>query len=295
MRPASTWLANVKGCKPSEIYGDYALGTFALAYHFEMISDSKRIAGFRKAISHLVAESDIVLDIGTGSGVFALLAAEKARRVYAVEMDHSLATVAANNFRLSRYSDKLTLIVGDATNIILPEKVDVIICEMIDTALLNEPQIPVLRSIRQWLNPGGRLIPCACRTIGELVHCNFQPIPEVPPMYVAHYERDDLPQARPLSTKGDIFFADFYTDLPDKVDESFMLEVTESGIANGLRVETITLFGDGTELNACPTLNCPIVFPLSNPISVCKSDRVLTRAAFNHFGDFRQVQVSVEQ
>src|SRR3546814_9983036 len=57
-----------------------------LAEHEEMLSDSVRVDAYHRAISRNVGPGDVVLDLGTGTGLLAFLASRAgARTVYAVE------------------------------------------------------------------------------------------------------------------------------------------------------------------------------------------------------------------
>lgn len=61
-------------------------GFDAAVIHVKMLNDRLRTAGFLKAINSVVRAGDIVVDIGTGTGVLAVAAARAgARHVYAIE------------------------------------------------------------------------------------------------------------------------------------------------------------------------------------------------------------------
>jgi type I protein arginine methyltransferase len=84
-------------------------GTFYCLY------DTKRTLAFKNAIRRTVTKGDVVLELGAGSGVLSMFAADAgARKVYAVELDQvnvrSLqATVNANG-----YGNVIEVIHGDA-------------------------------------------------------------------------------------------------------------------------------------------------------------------------------------
>ncbi|XP_073356429.1 protein arginine N-methyltransferase PRMT10-like [Aegilops tauschii subsp. strangulata] len=96
----------------------------------------------------------VVLDVGTGSGNLAIWSAQAgARKVYAVEatnvVEHTRKLVRANGV-----ADIVEVIQGTMEDIVLPEKVDVIISEWMGYYLLRESMFHSVISTRdRWLNP----------------------------------------------------------------------------------------------------------------------------------------------
>ncbi len=122
---------------------------------FNCLIDEKRTIAYGKAISATVRPGDVVVDMGTGSGVLAMLAARAgAKKVYAVEIDQSNIATLDAVFRANALEDKIVLIHGDVCKIDLPEKVDVIIGEMIATALLEELQVPAMNNMLRFAKHG---------------------------------------------------------------------------------------------------------------------------------------------
>ena len=108
----------------------------------ECLLDKRRTSCFSKAISKTVKKGDIVLDSGTGSGILAMLSAKAgARKVYAVEVDPVIADVARKNVEKNGFGDVIEVINKDIKQIVLPEKLDVVTMEMLDTGLVAEQQV----------------------------------------------------------------------------------------------------------------------------------------------------------
>jgi predicted RNA methylase len=78
--------------------------------HACMLQDERRTGDYLAALAEAVRPGDVVLDIGTGSGVLAIAAARAgARRVYAVEAS-DIAEVAEQVFAANGVQDRVTLI-----------------------------------------------------------------------------------------------------------------------------------------------------------------------------------------
>jgi predicted RNA methylase len=119
-----------------------------LHYHFQMLYDQARIAGFRSAINHVVKPGNTVIDLGSGTGVLSFYAAEKAEKVYAVEYILELVTESRRLLKLNNNGEKIEVIHSDAFEYLPPEPVDVVICEMLHVGLLREKQLAMIDAFK---------------------------------------------------------------------------------------------------------------------------------------------------
>ena len=128
--------------------------------HARMLHDDRRTSDYIAALREAVRPRDIVLDIGTGSGVLAVAAARAgARHVYAVEA-RDIADVAERVFAANGVQERVTLIRGWSREIELPELADVLVAEVIGNEPLEEEILETtLDARRRLLKPGARLIP----------------------------------------------------------------------------------------------------------------------------------------
>ena len=128
--------------------------------HARMLHDTRRTTAYIAAIDAAVRPDDIVLDLGTGSGVLAVAAARAgARHVYAIEAS-DIADIAAQVFHANDVSDRVTLLRGWSTQIELPEPATLFVAELIGSDPLEEEVLELMLDARQrLLTPDARLIP----------------------------------------------------------------------------------------------------------------------------------------
>jgi tetratricopeptide (TPR) repeat protein len=152
-----------------------ALARLLPAWHWPMIADEGRNDAYRRAIERAVDASSIVLDIGTGSGLLAMMAARAgAKRVVACEMSAPLAEAAREIVRANGFEDGIEVITGKSTalrvGVELPEAATVLISEIVDVGLLAEGVLPTVRhAVAHLIAPDAVVIPAGARIYARLV------------------------------------------------------------------------------------------------------------------------------
>lgn len=132
----------------------------ALLAHTPMLADRVRVGSYEKAIREVVRSGDVVADIGTGTGILAFLAVQAgARKVYAVEQGDVIED-ARKLAEINGLAQNIVFIKGMSDKIELPEKVDVIVSEIMGSFGLDESVLKFkVDARRRFLKPGGTLIP----------------------------------------------------------------------------------------------------------------------------------------
>ncbi len=153
----------------------FDLGQFIpLHYHHVMLMDGARTAAFREAIETLVRSGDKVVDLGGGTGILSFLAARRASRVWYVERNPELYRFAGRVLPLNAGAEKIELVAADASTFLPPERVDVVLCEMLHAGMLREKQLNVLSAFKK--NYLARFGPPLPRFIPEAALLAVQPV-----------------------------------------------------------------------------------------------------------------------
>lgn len=135
-------------------------GGFAnISWHDGMLADRVRLRAYARAIDRYVQPGMVVVDLGTGSGVLACLAAQRGARVYAIEhtevIEHARELARTNDLASSITFHRMHSRDFDA-----PEPIDVILHEQIGHNLIDEDMVENVVSLRdRALAPGGIVLP----------------------------------------------------------------------------------------------------------------------------------------
>lgn len=143
-----------------------------------MLNDGARTSAYLDAIAATVRPGDVVLDLGTGTGVLAIAAAKAgARRVYAIEAG-AIGALAERMVVENGVADRVRVIRGWSTSVALPERCNVLITETIGDDPLGEKILEnVLDARRRLLTPEARLVPLAihlCATVYAVPGANWR-------------------------------------------------------------------------------------------------------------------------
>lgn len=167
--PITPVLPSVK--EVGEGYREFSGEEVAL-WHFPMMNDSVRNDAYDRALgSALQGKKGTVLDIGTGSGLLALMAARHgASQVVTCETVPIIAKMATRIIAQNGYADRIRVVKGYSTKLQIgadiPERFDVLVTEIFDDGLLGEEAFKAIKHAKEHLlKPGAQIIPGRVRVM----------------------------------------------------------------------------------------------------------------------------------
>lgn len=126
--------------------------------HDEMLADRVRTDAYWVAIEKHIGEGDVVIDLGSGTGVLAFFAAKQGATVHAVE--HGPIIEAARAVARANRAHEVTFHNLNSRRLRLPETADAVVHEQLGNALFDERVIENVADLRgRLLKPGGRIYP----------------------------------------------------------------------------------------------------------------------------------------
>lgn len=270
---------------------------FPILQAVSLLSHKSRIRKFKQAIERVINPDDYVIDIGTGSGILAILAAQHGAQVTAIDANTESLKYARDAAILNDVADKIEFVNSHFSDFKTKEKADVVICEMLSSVMLIEQQIPASRyALSNLLKPNGKLIPEEVRVFvipveNEILWNRFNvenlKFPRIP-------QTADRGQSIDLANLQELEKYDFsaISDQPDRIDRSVDYEIVQSGTVHGLvgmfearLCEGITLLmEDGWR---------ELFLPLHESVDVKTGDMVRFRISFRP-GEYDSLSLEIE-
>ena len=291
-------------------------GYDAALVHIAMLDDPVRKTAFQQGVRETVREGDVVLDLGTGSGILAITAAQAgARKVYAVEpagMVHLARAIAERN----GFADRIEFIRGWSPQLELPEPADVLLTDIVGNEALDMQIWETLHDARRrLLTDSPRLVPGALTAYATLTRIpdhmlnqhrvSHEHVTRWKDMYgidfgpmadsesrrsIGFYERPETVQEWEfLSAPGELYEVDLLGDAPRSLETACALTAKSDGVANGVAVHFTARLGPTTELSTAPWLGCArshwytAVWAFPEPVSVREGQQI--DLDYRYFGD----------
>lgn len=133
-----------------------------------MLNDEVRNEAFRKAIKYWIEKEgkNEVIDIGTGTGLLSLFAAESlnVKNIYAVEADNLMCDIATKVFKENNQSERVQVINKNSIDIEIgndiKSKVSLVFSEILDSGAFGEGILETfIHSKENLLKPDGKIVP----------------------------------------------------------------------------------------------------------------------------------------
>jgi protein arginine N-methyltransferase 1 len=265
--------------------------TYGAGAYGRMLADPTRVDAYAAALQAVVRPGSVVLDIGTGTGFFAILAARLgARRVYAVDPSDAVRT-AREVARANGVAERIEFIQDVTTRVSLAEPADVVVSDLRGVLPPFQGIVATLRDARDRLMaPGGVLVPAADVLVAAPVEAPEAWEDAVGPGSVRgidfaasrraaanDWRRGVFAPAQLLGEAREWARMDYRTIATPDVSGGAEWTATRAGTAHGLAVWFRAELADGIGFDTGPgfrTLYQTAFFPFPEGVGLAPGDRI---------------------
>ncbi|NBD08495.1 SAM-dependent methyltransferase [Corallococcus sp. Z5C101001] len=144
-------------------------------WHFAMLNDVARNQAFSSALQALTRSGDLVLDVGAGSGLLAMMAVRAgARAVVSCEVVEPVTHIARRIIEANGLADRISIVPKRSSLLTLgqdlPARADLLVTETVDCGLVGEGLLPIIRHARaELLKEDARIIPARAKVFFSLL------------------------------------------------------------------------------------------------------------------------------
>ena len=272
---------------------------YSLHFYGQMIADAQRMEAYAAALRAVVQPDSVVMDLGCGPGVFAVLACKLgAQRVYAVEPENVIG-LAREIAAVNGCADRIEFFDKLSNQITLPEPASIIVSDLRGVLPWFEQHIPSIIDARtRLLAHGGVLIPGRDILWAALVEAPLRYAELVGPWKKNNFGLDLSPGERLITNnwrKTHIEPGQFlaepvcwttidYNEVqsPD-IYAHVSWRAARNGTAHGVAVWFDSELVDGVRISNHPAAPKMIygagLFPFTQPVEVMEGERIEFRLA----------------
>ena len=236
-------------------------------YHFNLLKDTERLSAFYEAIKKKGENPNLpkslAWDLGCGSGILSIFASKYYDKIESIDLDPRTIQCAKEN---TKDYPNIQIINTDSTQHDYQKIPDLIICEMLDTALLEEEEVLTFNQLHENLKSYTEIIPYGI--INKIEPVNME-------ASIIMYEDLESQPKYEIIGKSEIYdkirFKDYINPLFNK---DITLTMSENTKFNGVKITTYTLLDENLICGPTPMLNPEILIPLDKNIEVKVDEKV---------------------
>jgi len=250
---------------------------FPPIYYKIMETDQVRVDAFRAAFKkYNNLKGKVVCEVGVGTLALTQHFLPYVKKAYLIENNPDLTPFIKKELKKRGWDKKVELIVGDAMKLELPEKVDYIIGELMSIYCANEYQVQIFQHMRQFLKPGGKLIPERIVNLVQLGNAEFDKgIKHYPVMFTRH-----LPTL--MSTQGSVNTINLYKEKAKPIIKKVKMKCLMSGTLNCAYLSSWVQCAEGANFTGTDSLMPPTILKLKKPVKVKVGERVTLSVKFEY-------------
>ena len=270
---------------------------FSILQAASLLSHKSRIRKFRQAIEQTISTREYVIDLGTGSGILAILAARQGARVTAIDANAESLKYAKVAAERNGVVENIEFVHSHFHDFEPEEKADVVLCEMLSSVMLIEQQIPASRyAVKHLLKPNGKIIPQEVKLFvipvqNEILWNRFNiedlKFPRIP--QTAEREQSiDLADLQELE-KLDLTKV---SDQPMSIDKHLNFEIVQSGTVHGITGMFESKLYDDITLTMKDGWR-ELFMPLPESVDVKAGTKLNVRVSFRP-GEYDSLNIEIE-
>jgi protein-L-isoaspartate O-methyltransferase len=231
---------------------DEVFSTGVGAWFFNMVWDQPRHIAMARALDNALSSGGRVLDIGTGTGLFAMMAARAgADEVITCERDPAVAEAARAVIKANGLGERIDVIEKASSDMVLGVDMsglaDLLTWDNVGSDLVSLGTLPEIEdAMRRLVRPGGSAIPARCvvkaalaedvgwrrRRMGNAQGFDLSPFNRLArPVYMI---TSDRPGLEVRSTAAELFAFDFSGGGPFPAEKAVRQVEGRGGAANGV-------------------------------------------------------------
>lgn len=263
--------AEAIGDRPGAAAARARLLRHSAGYHTQVSTDPVRLAAWEAALSCQIKPGTLALEIGTGCGILAMLAARAGATVIACESDPVLAAIGAETVARNGLADRITILPKRLEDLRIPEDLprpaDLLFGDVFADDLVGFDPFAIFQAAIPLVAADAVRIPSRAALVGALAQVHewdrlmprqvaqfdLSPLRAIAPMWdrLADYGGGAALRSEPVC----LVEADLSGALPDRKGSAVHVLPSRGGAINGLALWLRLELAPGIVLEARPGSN----------------------------------------